>query len=265
MSDWLHEFPVVVMAVIVFGLTYLVTGVVYRVVLALATGDRARSFKALSPGMLPPLGIIFGLLVGFVGAQVWSEFDRARLTLHREASAVRAVVLLAQALPDEPRARLRSLMHRHVEDAVQHEWPAMATQHATLSVIPAPLNEALTLVLALPDGSTGQQTAQREILTALETALDARRQRIIISQSRVDGVKWAGLLLQALCTLVAIAFVHVDNRGTAGIALALFATGIALSLVLILAHDRPFTGSVAVSPEVLLQVMPESDASSLTR
>ena len=63
MSDWLHNLPVVWMALVVFGFTYLVTVAIYVVVRVLAVGERARSFKAVSPGMLPPLGIIFGLLI----------------------------------------------------------------------------------------------------------------------------------------------------------------------------------------------------------
>jgi hypothetical protein len=33
----------------------------------LAKGELGRAFKAISPGMLPPLGIIFGLFVAFTG------------------------------------------------------------------------------------------------------------------------------------------------------------------------------------------------------
>jgi hypothetical protein len=62
MSDWLHALPVVWMAVVVFGLTYLVAAAIYAAVVSLAARGYARSFKAVSPGMLPPLGIVFGLL-----------------------------------------------------------------------------------------------------------------------------------------------------------------------------------------------------------
>jgi hypothetical protein len=55
MSDWLHHLPVVPMALLVFGATYLVTGGVYGVVMALAVGHWARAFKSISPGVLPPL------------------------------------------------------------------------------------------------------------------------------------------------------------------------------------------------------------------
>jgi multisubunit Na+/H+ antiporter MnhC subunit len=98
------------------------------------------------------------------------------------------------------------------------------------------------------------------MVKALHTALDARRQRIVISQSTVGTVKWAAILLQGLCTLVAIAMVHSDNRLTCAIALTLFATGIALSLLLIAAYSRPFTGEISVGPKLLKQVVTSESA-----
>jgi len=97
-------------------------------------------------------------------------------------------------------------------------------------------------------------------VAALNRALDARRQRIIISQSEVGPVKWAAILLQGLCTLIAIAMVHSDNRLACAIAVALFATGIALSSLLIAAYRRPFTGEISVKPELLQQVVPSQTA-----
>jgi hypothetical protein len=78
MSDWLHSLPVVWMALLVFGVTYLITAVICVVVIVLAVGERARSFKAVSPGLLPPLGIIFGLFVAFTAAQVWTDNEKAK-------------------------------------------------------------------------------------------------------------------------------------------------------------------------------------------
>jgi hypothetical protein len=51
--------------------------------------------------------------------------------------------------------------------------------------------------------------------------------------------------------------VHSDNRITSGIAMTLFATGIAVSVVLIAAHNRPFSGEISVRPDVLLQILPQ--------
>ena len=138
---------------------------------------------------------------------------------------------------------------------MNQEWPAMAQERATIATLPKALIEALHNALALQPVDDGQRTAQREMVSELRTALDARRQRIIISQSTISPVKWAGLLLQALCALIAIAMVHSDNRLTCGIALSLFATGIALSVLLIAAYTQPFTGDISVGPDLLKQVI----------
>jgi hypothetical protein len=126
-----------------------------------------------------------------------------------------------------------------------------------LKITPPALAETLRLALSLAPKSEGQIAAQREIVTGLENAMDARRQRIILSRSSVNWVKWTCLFAQAGCTLIAIAMVHCDNRAAAAIAMGIFATGVAVSVLLIVSHDRPFSGEISVKPDVLLQVRPE--------
>jgi Protein of unknown function (DUF4239) len=256
MGDWLLNLPVPWMTVIVFAATYLCTAGIYWVVTSLAVNDRARAFKAVSPGMLSPLGILFALLVGFIAVEVWGNFEKAKVAVTTEASALRAVVLLAETLPEEQRTHISALINRHVEAAVNEEWPAMAQQRASLSILPTALIEELHDMLALKPADDSQRAARPEMIKALHTALDARRQRIVISQAAIGAVKWAGILLQGLCTLVAIAMVHSDNRLACGITLMLFATGIALSVLLIAAYSRPFAGERSVGPELLKQVIP---------
>ena len=62
-------------------------------------------------------------------------------------------------------------------------------------------------------------------------------------------------LLQGIFTLIAIAMVHSDNRLACAIAMTLFATGIALSRLLIAAYSRPFAGEDTVRPDLLRQVI----------
>jgi hypothetical protein len=258
MSNWIHALPVALMALVIFGTTYLVTAVICLTVLRLGTGTRGAAFKAVSPGLLPVLGVVFGLLIAFMAAQVWGDLDRANAAVNHEASALRAVVLLSAEFPGEPETRLRKLVSRHVRDARTIEWPAMARQQADLTMIPGSLAEALAVAVALPASTPGAAAAQREMLAALENVLEARRQRVLVSHAGVNWVKWIALIIQACCTLTAIAMVHSDNRVTAGIATGLFATAAAVCLVLIVSHDRPFVGQLAVSPDVLLQVQPDT-------
>ena len=256
MSGWLHDLPFVWLVVVVFAATYLLAAGISLVVLALAVGERAVAFKAVSPGMLPPLGLVFGLVVGFLAAQVWNNVGQAQTAVNREASALRSVVLLDAGFPRPAQVQMRTLVRRHIEEVVNEEWPAMASQHATLTVVPASLADALHLALALAPRSEGQKVAQREIVGALETALDARRQRIIVSESQITWAKWAGVVFLGALTLLAIAFVHSDKRSTTAITMGIFASAVAACLLLIASQDRPFAGPFTVKPDALVQVMP---------
>jgi hypothetical protein len=246
------------MALLVFGGTALGTAAIYWIVMRLATEERARTFKGVSPGLLPPLGIMFGLLVAFIAAQVWGDIDRANAAVNHEASSLRAVILLSRPFPADVQTRMVGLITRYVQDAQRNEWPAMARQRATLSMIPAGLADALQLAIELPTIGEGQIAAQREIVANLDNALDARRQRILVSRSEVNVVKWFALIFEAVCTLAAIAIVHSENRATTRYAMGLFAAAIAACILLLVAHDRPFTGDLSVRPTPLRHVPPDS-------
>jgi Protein of unknown function (DUF4239) len=255
-TGWLQDLPLTGLAVIVVAATFLASAAIYAIVMALAVGKSGEAFRAFSPGMLPPMGLLFGLLVGFLAAQVWSDAGRAQDAVNREASALRSVVLVVRAFPGPTETRMDALVRRHIREAADDEWPAMAHHRATLTVIPVPLAQALQLAIGLAPRTEGQKAAQREIVDSLQSALDARRQRVIVSESSVNWVKWSGVILVALLTLLAIAFVHSANRLTAALAMGVFAAAVAVSLVLIAAQQRPFSGEFAVSPDALLQVMP---------
>jgi Protein of unknown function (DUF4239) len=254
---WLQDLPLAGLALTVFAATFLAAAAIYVVVMVLAVGARGEAFRAFSPGMLPPMGLLFALIVGFLAAQVWTDAGRAQEAVNREASALRSVVLLVHAFPGEPETRMNALVRRHIREAADEEWPAMAHQRATLSVVSAPLAQGLQLAVGLTPRTEGQRAAQREIVDSLQSALDARRQRIIVSESSVNWVKWTGVVLVALLTLIAIAFVHSDNRLTAALAMGMFAAAVGVSLMLIAAQQRPFSGQFAVRPDVLIQVMPQ--------
>src|SRR5262245_16996459 len=255
MGHWFLDLPVVWMAVTIFVVTGLGTSLIWVVITRLAVGERARAFKVISPGLLPVLGVTFALLVGFMAVGVWSDVDHARAAVTAAASALRDTLHLSGTFGDGTRAEIRRLLRQHVEQAVQVEWPAMSRRAATFAPS-APLAAALQFTLSLSPETAGQRIAQQEMTTAVERALEARRQRIIISQGGVDGVKWFALIVIAGIALTGIAVVHADNRVAAAIATRLFAEAVALAVLLIASHDRPFTGEVSVRPAVLLLAIP---------
>jgi hypothetical protein len=258
MSDWFHTLPVAWMFVLTFGLCYVAAALIYSVIMLLAKTEWIDSFRHVSTGFLSPMGVIFGLFVAFTAVQVWNDNDHASAAVDREATALKSVLVLDANFSQESQGRLRSLIADHIQEAVNQEWPMLAHRNATISMTPQHLAEALHLTLDLTPTTAGQQIALREMAQAIEVALEARRQRILISRSEISALKWTCLLIEAACVLIAIGLVHSQNRRTAAITMGVFATGLAACLVLIAGYDRPFVGELAVSPNSLQQVLPDT-------
>lgn len=257
MIGWLEALPTGWLIIVIFAGTSLLTAAIYLVALRLAAGPHGAAITGVSPGLLSPMGLVFGLIVGFLVAGLWSDLGDARDAVNREASALRSTSLVASVtFPGETSTRIDALIDQQIKDAATKEWPAMKDQRATLSTVPAPLADALRLVLRLDPANQAQTTAQRELVSSLENALDARRQRIIVSESSVNWVRWLAVVALASLTLVAIACVHAANRRTAAIAMGIFGSAVAVTLVLIAAQSRPFSGEFGVKPDALLQVAP---------
>jgi hypothetical protein len=256
MFDWLPNLPVVWIALIVLAGMALLTTAIYLVAMRLAEGKRGEAVQAVSPGMLPPMGILFALIVGFLAVGVWDNVDRAEDAVADEASGLRSAVILSDDLPPDLEARMRALIRRQIEVAVNDEWPAMEEQRADLTTISKPLADALHLAVGFDPGSDGQAVVQRELVASIQAALDARRHRIVVSESSINFVKWAGLISLAALTLFLIALVHSGNRTTARIAMGAFATAVAVVITMLASQDEPFAGQFGLDPGVLEEILP---------
>src|SRR5215510_269559 len=98
---WLANLPVAWMALVIFAGAYIVAAAICTAVLLLAKGDRGPALKAVSPGLLPVFGILFALFVAFTASQVWNDNAVAESAVAREASALRATLVLASSFPGE--------------------------------------------------------------------------------------------------------------------------------------------------------------------
>jgi hypothetical protein len=115
---------------------------------------------------LPPLGIVFGLFVGFTAAQVWSDSASASVAVDREASALRTVALLAVAFPGEPKNRLDAL-NKELHCRSQSAGMAVDGPSRDHTYKGAPRSfRSPAIYLSLQPVGEGQQIAQREIISA---------------------------------------------------------------------------------------------------
>ena len=260
MLTWMTAQSIVVIAVLVFGAVYLLAAIILAATAFAVRCGLDRVFQGASPGTLAPISVTFALLVGFVAADVWPTFDRARSALGMEAARLHEAMVIADTLPEGVRSTLRRRVQQHIDSIVAREWPAMVSRTQSLKDAPSALHAALAELLAINLSDDGQRLARARAVAAIEDALDARRQRILLSQDTLGGIKAFVLFLLTGLVMVAIAIVHIERerRGLRILTVAIFATAAAACMLSILVYDRPFGGGgISLSPERLIEVRPD--------
>jgi hypothetical protein len=256
---WIETQSTPVIVLFVFSLCYVLTTAILCLAALFSRRAVAQNLKAVVPvTLMTPLGVILGLLIAFLASRVWTNLDRAHEYIGQEAGALRETVLLADSLPPDIRTGVRQAVQRHLHFIESEEWPAMASGRASLQSIAVSLAEAMTTLLSFTPTQSNQQLAQKRALVAIEHALEARRNRVRLSQSEIAPIQWAVIIVLATLILVTIAMVHIERRLTMAIASFVFSTAFAICMVLLMVYDRPFgAGGFSVPPTVLRSVAPD--------
>src|SRR3984957_6613618 len=98
---WIESQPTSVIALIVFSAAYLTAALIFSLAALLSRHPIAKALQPVTPGLLSPLGTILGILIAFLAVRVWSNLDHAQEHTGREVTALRGVVMLANALPQD--------------------------------------------------------------------------------------------------------------------------------------------------------------------
>jgi hypothetical protein len=252
---WIESQNTAVIALLGFGFCYALAAIIFGAAVVVSQRPIAVDLKATSPVMLTPLSVIAALLIAFLASRVWANLDHANTDIAREASALRESVLLADAMPADVRTALRGAVKTYLQFVETEDWSAMAEGRASLRESPPGLADALVLILSFVPAEPGQQVAQQRAVVAVEQALEARRNRILLSKATIAPIQWLVVVILAVLTLLTIAMVHLERSTTVAVNLFIFSTAVAACLVLLMVNDRPFaTGGITIEPAALREI-----------
>jgi hypothetical protein len=252
---WVETQDTSMITVLVFAFCYLLAALMFGIGALISRLAIAHHVNATTPAMLTPLGVVTGLVIAFLAARVWENVDHAHVYVAEEASEIRQVVLLADVLPAEVRAELRSEISRYLRYVEAEDWPSMLQGQASLRKLPEGLPDALKTLLTFEPQQPGQQVAQDHAARAIESALQARRNRIVLSEAAITPAQWAVIVLLDSLILLTISMLHVGRHITTAVNLFVFSTAVAACIVLLMINDRPFTaGGITVQPTSLQEI-----------
>ena len=214
----------------------------------LRTNNEVAGFKFAT------IGVIYAVLLGFAVVTVWDKFSEADNTVSLEAGAAATVFRLAKGIEPDASVALQAAMTAYLKAAIADDWPAMQMGHGSNAATQA-LSGAYDALLRYQPRDPRGSALMTELLRQLDQVTQARRARLVVSTGIVPGVVWI-VLFGGACITIGFTFlfgtknVYAQALMTGALSLLIFS-----ALLVIVAIDHPFTGSVSVTPEPLQSVL----------
>ena len=203
--------------------------------------------SGLAMGMLGVVAMILSLLLAFSSVTVWEAYSAAESAVASEASVsgelVRDLAVYGGPAASEAREAVRTYLRAVISD----EWPAMAARgysEPTAHKFNAIFHKAAVIN---PKGAR-EEILLTEIWDKTNELNIYRRARLSCAGgSVVPGALWGTMALCIVFNFMLCYGMRVTRLSD--FMLGIYAATLGLLLFFIVAMDRPFTGSVSVSPE----------------
>ncbi|MCR6632584.1 MAG: DUF4239 domain-containing protein [Magnetospirillum sp.] len=213
-----------------------------------------RAYRGLSPPFVNVVGVLFALTLAFLANDTWNAHDRATNAVFQEAGALHSIQALSRHLPAATRAKVDAALQRYVRLAVEDEWPRLAERHGSPATSEA--LAGLLEVLSGPDVAAAlHPTSHAQVLEQAVGVRGAREQRMALSQTHVNPLKWLGMAFLGLLTMISVAMVYVDQPKAELLAVLLFAAAAAPTAAIVLVQGNPYLEPSAVQPTPLAELI----------
>jgi hypothetical protein len=245
---WLSALPLLWMALLLLAGAGMAALLAYGVARAIRPADA----PVLGGVVASLVGTIFALFVSFLANSVWDDAVRAKDAVQAEAGALGDARAYLSAMTPAERAAIALAIRRYVAEVAEREWPAMALGQESPRATGLLVEARIAALAAMPEGGGRGRLAAEGVLRALDAVARAREDRLTIAHAVVGSLKWGAVLALAVCSLVALSLSLPPKGRQQVAAMGIAALAIGGGLLVVVAHDRPFLGHLAVPPARLL-------------
>ena len=207
------------------------------------------------------VGVFYAVTLAFVVIAVWEDYRGTEVAVRNEAKATVDLYRVALALPGR---NIRQDLVTYVNDVREHGWDSMAIGKPS-EVVAKDLEALSAAILAVEPQDQRELALYQHALRLLTVVTDNRNERLDSAGGSVPPILWFVLIVGGIITLGYPAFFGASNLMAQILMTASLAVLVAMSLLLGLAFDFPFTGdphiSVAPFDEALRQMTPKPPGS----
>lgn len=235
----------------VTGLVLTLGAAVYGVGLTLTARwmygvDRLKLNNEVAGFKFAVVGVFYAVMLAFVVIAVWEEYRNTEDAVRDEAKAAVDLHRISFALPVEGGADIRKHLVNYVNDVREKEWKTMAVGEPSDAVV-EDLDRLSKAVFAVKPEGLQELALYQNALQLLAGMTDNRNERLDSATGSMPPILWFVLIIGGLITLGFPAFFGTTNLLAQMLMTAALAELVALSMLLSLALDYPFTGEVHIS------------------
>jgi hypothetical protein len=216
--------------------------------------DALRRHHEIGGAVFLQMGVVFAVLLAFVFNQVWSEYNAADEAIARECGDLRVAALLANNLPAEAAANIKTLIADYVTSVINNEWPAMAERRDSI-VAESHLRQLALGVTRLSSANPDDALTRGELIVLLRSAQQHRETRLYEMTSGLPLMLWAMLIVFSVTLLGFLFFFGMEVVVTQMAFTAVFAGSLAMVLVILGMLNYPFEGAMALQPNEFQQTL----------
>jgi len=200
------------------------------------------------------IGIIYGVLVGFMALYLVNNNDHASNAVQREANAAANVYRESQWLQEPARMNIKMELIHYIHHTIDTEWPLMRqgkdidqTGNNYIDHISAGLKK-------YPLKTQSDILIMRGLIEETKNLYDARQERIAWSAFELSPELWEVILMGTIL-IIGINYAFRVNFYLHLFAISAFAIMAASMLFLLITLDRPFQGEFIIEPDALHAVL----------
>lgn len=203
------------------------------------------SLTGIVPPFIGTIGILFGLLTGFLANDIADRNRQAGRAVLVEANALHDAYTLSLASYSDM-STIRTSLRDYARSALREEWPHI-TDIGRNTKTEAAFEELLREVADPNIPRIAGQAVHSALMNAISRAGIARSERLALGGDLTNSIKWLTVFLLGFLTQIAVGLVHLEKPRAHLAALALLTVAVVVVLGLIALQEQPFSGPVQVS------------------
>ena len=252
--EYLETYPWFIGAIVLVAVFVLFTIVGVIFVRSFVRPKTLQAHHDVAGFLFNNLGVLYGVLLGFMVVNVQQRFDKIKESIHIEASYLAELYHNAEIFPEKNKHEIQSAVKSYGENVLNDEWDLMSKGIHSAST--AKSLKGIWKAHYDTDPATAKHRSwYSQSISDLNNLMKVRLLRLSESQSRLGAEMWSMLILGGIVMMTFTWFFQVKNLAFHIIMASLLAAITAFILFLIYSLDTAFSGEISVPREAIEQVL----------